>query len=164
MANILGKKALCDIAYGTPLSTKCVKLVPSLKTKRLTLSEITEEDAQVIMDLRNDPEVFTYFLNPHALELEEHLKWFHNTYEKDPDRFDWLGRDENGKVMRRKLYLRSFPLQKKFWAVQRPLQRSTRKTKSPFGSFKSLVLRRRSRKETFTPIRGRYDRISRRRK
>lgn len=99
MANILGKKALCDIAYGTPLSTKCVKLVPSLNTKRLILSEITEEDTQVIMDLRNDPEVFAYFLNPHALELEEHLKWFHNTYEKDPDRFDWLGRDENGKVV-----------------------------------------------------------------
>ena len=99
MSAILGKKALCDIAFGTPLSTKCVKLVPPLQTKRMELSEITEDDTETIMALRNDPEVFAYFLRPHALERDEHLNWFHNVYEKDPDRFDWLGRDENGNVI-----------------------------------------------------------------
>jgi pseudaminic acid synthase len=94
---IQGHAALTDIPYGTPVSMEQVKSVDAIKTERLILREIREEDAQEIAALRNHPDVFRYFTNPKTLTLEEHLHWFHDIYPYDPDRYDWVATDANGK-------------------------------------------------------------------
>ena len=51
-----------------------------IKTQRLILKEITEEDAEQIVFWRSNPNVYKYFRSPHELTLEEHIKWYEQTY------------------------------------------------------------------------------------
>ena len=69
-----------------------------LKTGRLRLREISEADAETIVALRSDPEIYRFFLNPHRISIEEHLNWYRSRYVFDADRYDWAGEDEQGAV------------------------------------------------------------------
>lgn len=62
----------------------------SVTTQRLLLRTIMREDASLIVHWRSDPDNYRYFLNPHALTMEEHLSWFDNRYSSDGNRWDWL--------------------------------------------------------------------------
>lgn len=69
-----------------------------IRTKRLYLREITEQDAQTIVEMRNDPQVYRFFRAPHAVTLEEHLHWYRMKYLMQADRFDWIAFLENQPV------------------------------------------------------------------
>ena len=96
---IQGSLALKDISRGTPISMEMVKLVSTIRTKRLMLREIEEQDANEIVSLRNNPDVYRYFTNPEPLTLEQHLSWYHNVYRYDPSRYDWIAIDQHGKCI-----------------------------------------------------------------
>lgn len=70
--------------------------VPILKTKRLILKNISEEDTEKIVLWRSDPEVYKFFVSPHVITKEEHLNWYKNKYLKDENRYDWMASDVNG--------------------------------------------------------------------
>lgn len=78
-------------------SNNIMKSLPTLKTERLTLKGITESDADTIVNLRSIPEVYRYFLNPHQITKEEHLRWYFGKYIQDNNRLDWIGIDSNQK-------------------------------------------------------------------
>lgn len=65
-------------------------MAPQLRTDRLFLDEITEQDTELIVTWRSDPEVYKYFLFPHLLKAEEHLKWFRDKYILDGNRLNWM--------------------------------------------------------------------------
>lgn len=69
---------------------KAMISAPELHTERLHLLDITENDADVIVKLRSDPNVYQYFVSPHKITLEEHLNWFRNIYIYDENRYDWI--------------------------------------------------------------------------
>lgn len=68
---------------------------PRLYTERLTLTDICEDYAPFIVKCRSDPKVYPFFVFPHKITLEEHLKWFHNTYVYDENRYDWIALYKN---------------------------------------------------------------------
>lgn len=61
-----------------------------LHTARLYLRQITKEDAQAIVELRSYPESYRFFRAPHCLTLEEHLRWYEESYCFDENRVDWI--------------------------------------------------------------------------
>ena len=61
-----------------------------MESERLFFREITEKDAKLIVGWRSDFETYRYFLNPHKITLEEHLKWYKNIYKKDENRVDYI--------------------------------------------------------------------------
>lgn len=63
---------------------------PAIQTERLLLREITSEDAQTIVELRNDPRVYRFFRSPHAITVPEHMQWYTGHYLADRNRCDWL--------------------------------------------------------------------------
>lgn len=65
-------------------------IVSNLSTERLSLREITERDAALIVKFRSDPEVYQYFLSPHPLTEEEHLNWFRTRYLSDDNCINWV--------------------------------------------------------------------------
>lgn len=67
-----------------------MKSVPVINTERLTLKEITAQNAPYIVKWRSDPEVYKYFINPHKITLEEHLSWFEDRYANNPNRYDFM--------------------------------------------------------------------------
>ncbi|WP_295089950.1 GNAT family N-acetyltransferase [Ruminococcus sp.] len=72
---------------------------PELYTERLVLKEITESDATYIVKLRANPNVYRYFVSPHKITMEEHLKWYRDKYIYDDSRFDWIACSEkNGPI------------------------------------------------------------------
>ena len=76
-----------------------MKIAPLLKTARLTLRGIEEEDTGFILKLRSDPEVFQYFVSPYKITEAEHIKWFRNSYLKNENRIDWVATDSLGKLV-----------------------------------------------------------------
>jgi ribosomal-protein-alanine N-acetyltransferase len=70
-----------------------MKKTYTLTTERLKLREIRAEDAEIIVRLRSDPEIYQCFLSPHKLTLEEHMRWYTTQYVFDEDRYDWIGED-----------------------------------------------------------------------
>ncbi len=74
-----------------------MKSVPILRTKRLILREIQEEDAGFVVELRSNPEVYQYFLSPHRVTIDEHLKWFKKHYLQDNNRIEWVAYDADVK-------------------------------------------------------------------
>ena len=98
-SEIEGKTALQDVSFGTPITSAIVKLVPKLITERLILKEITEADAKDIISLRNQEDVYRYFVHPHEITMDEHLKWFHESYQNNPNRFDWMAFEKDGSVV-----------------------------------------------------------------
>ena len=62
----------------------------TLKTERLTLRGIDGTDAAAIVLWRGDPAVYRYFLSPHKITEEEHLRWYRERYLPDEGRCDWM--------------------------------------------------------------------------
>ena len=67
-----------------------------IKTKRLILREITEEDTDFIVEVRSDESAYRFFKNPHKITKEEHLNWFRNIYPKNPLCTNYIAEDTNG--------------------------------------------------------------------
>lgn len=65
-----------------------------MESSRLFFREIEEDDAQFIVDVRSDPEVYRYFVDPHKITLEEHLNWFRNIYPHNDKRTDYIAVDK----------------------------------------------------------------------
>lgn len=63
---------------------------PELYTDRLKLVDMTEKDACFVVECRSDPDVYKYFVSPHKITIDEHLKWFRERYIYDENRFDWI--------------------------------------------------------------------------
>lgn len=68
--------------------------LPKLCTKRLYLRNISYKDAEIIVSWRSDPDVYRFFLNPHVISIEDHLKWYKNNYLMDNNRCDWIAYDK----------------------------------------------------------------------
>lgn len=71
-----------------------MKVVPVLKTERLVLRNIAEEDTKSIVGLRSNPNVYQYFVFPHRITEEEHLNWLKNNYLCNENRIDWIAFDD----------------------------------------------------------------------
>lgn len=69
------------------------KSVPELRTDRLLLRQITLQDAEKIVQWRNEPEVYNYCLSAHAITMDEHINWFQNRYLADKGRYDFIAED-----------------------------------------------------------------------
>lgn len=74
------------------------KKVSPIVTERLQLKEMTLDDAEKVVRLRGDPRVYQYFSSPHAITLEEHLKWFLGQYVSDESRYDWIAYLDNDAI------------------------------------------------------------------
>lgn len=70
-----------------------MKTVPVLKTARLYLRGIAEEDTHAIVALRSDPNVYKFFVLPHQITDKEHLTWYKNNYLYNDNRIDWIAFD-----------------------------------------------------------------------
>ena len=69
----------------------------AMATERMWLREIDETDGDCIVSLRSDEDVYRYFLNPVKLTIQDHLRWYKETYCNDRGRIDWIAvDDENG--------------------------------------------------------------------
>ncbi len=76
-----------------------MKKIPVLRTARLTLRGISEEDTQAIVSLRSEPNVYKFFISPHQITVEEHLAWYKNNYLFNEDRLDWIALDTNNNLV-----------------------------------------------------------------
>ena len=65
-----------------------------MESSRLFFREIEEDDSSFIVDVRSDPEVYRYFVDPHRITLEEHLNWFRNIYPQNDKRTDYIAVDK----------------------------------------------------------------------
>lgn len=65
-----------------------------MESSRLFFREIEEDDSAFIVDVRSDPEVYRYFVDPHRITLEEHLNWFRNIYPHNDKRTDYIAVDK----------------------------------------------------------------------
>lgn len=61
-----------------------------VKTERLALRGIEEGDGETIVKWRSNPAVYKYFSSPRPITLEEHRKWFRESYLCDANRMDWI--------------------------------------------------------------------------
>lgn len=66
------------------------KIEEAIKTNRIILREITEEDADEIVAMREDKEVYQYFTKPHKITKAEHISWFFDNYLNNDDRIDFV--------------------------------------------------------------------------
>ena len=65
-----------------------------MESPRLVFREIEEDDAAFIVDVRSEPDVYRYFVDPHRITLKEHLNWFHNIYPYNDRRTDYIALDK----------------------------------------------------------------------
>lgn len=65
-------------------------IIDPIETARLLLREISEEDAEQIVEWRSDPNVYKYFKSPHRLTLAEHLNWYYTDYLRNEKRIDLM--------------------------------------------------------------------------
>ena len=70
-----------------------MKTVPVLKTARLTMRGIAEEDTNAIVVMRSNPDVYRFFVSSHQITEEEHLNWYRNSYLFNKNRIDWIAFD-----------------------------------------------------------------------
>lgn len=61
-----------------------------VRTERLILREIRDDDTDFIVGLRSDPEVYQYFKHPHQLTAREHEKWYREVYLKNGHMIHWI--------------------------------------------------------------------------
>lgn len=73
--------------------------VPNLKTNRLILRNIKEEDAKSIVEWRSDPNIYCFFVSPHKITIEEHINWYKTEYLIDENRIDWMAVDNYGNLV-----------------------------------------------------------------
>ena len=76
-----------------------MKTVPVLKTARLTMRGIAEEDTNAIVVMRSNPDVYRFFVSPHQISEEEHLNWYRNGYLFDKNRIDWIAFDTTNNLI-----------------------------------------------------------------
>lgn len=69
--------------------------VTSIKTAHLFLRQIDETDAESIVSLRSEEEVYKFFFNPVKLTVFDHQFWYWNHYIHDTSRIDWVAVDDN---------------------------------------------------------------------
>ena len=62
----------------------------SFVTKHLLIREITINDTDFIVALREDPDVYKHFLNKRKITKDEHKNWFLNSYLNDMNRLDYI--------------------------------------------------------------------------
>ena len=68
--------------------------ITSIKTDRLWLRQIDETDAEAIVDIRSDKNVYKYFLNPVKISIDDHRRWYNEQYKNDDNRIDWIAVDD----------------------------------------------------------------------
>lgn len=61
-----------------------------IRTERLFLREIRDDDTDFIVELRSDPEVYRYFKHPHRLTAEEHEEWYRKVYLRNENIIHWI--------------------------------------------------------------------------
>lgn len=61
-----------------------------IQSERLSFRGINEIDAEEIIKWRSDPDVYRFFKSPHKITIEEHLRWYRNSYLSNQNRFDWI--------------------------------------------------------------------------
>jgi ribosomal-protein-alanine N-acetyltransferase len=76
-----------------------MKTVPVLKTARLTMRGIAEEDTNAIVVMRSNPDVYRFFVSPHQITEEEHLNWYRNSYLFNKNRIDWIAFDTTNNLI-----------------------------------------------------------------
>jgi len=54
-----------------------------LKTERLYLRPMSEEDAQFIVDMRNNSKILNSLFSYRMITVEEHLNWYKNNFNND---------------------------------------------------------------------------------
>ncbi len=64
--------------------------VETIQTDRLLFRGIHETDVNEIVLWRSDPTVYQYFKSPHKITVEEHIKWYNNSYLHNDNRYDWI--------------------------------------------------------------------------
>lgn len=69
-----------------------------IQTDRLCLDNITAEDAEFIVRLRSNPNVYKFFINPKEITISEHLDWYNNSYKYDNSRIDLIARRTDNKA------------------------------------------------------------------
>lgn len=71
-----------------------------IETERLVLREITEEDTNIIVEWRSNPEAYRFFKNPTPITIESHLNWYHSQYLEDSNRIDYIAieKDNGNKI------------------------------------------------------------------
>jgi len=62
----------------------------TIQTSRLLLRAIRSQDAERIVELRNNEEVYKFFKNPHKITVEGHLRWYEDRYKQDETRYDFV--------------------------------------------------------------------------
>ena len=65
-------------------------------SERLRFRGIAEEDAELIVEWRSNPENYRNFFNARPITLEEHLAWF-GRYLDDSSRYDFMVIDSDGR-------------------------------------------------------------------
>lgn len=66
-----------------------------MESERLQFREIELSDSDFIVNVRSNPEVYKYFINPHKVTLEEHLNWFQNIYSNNIQRTDYIAYEKS---------------------------------------------------------------------
>ena len=64
--------------------------ISDIETDRCFLKEIGIDDAEQIVNWRNDPEVYKYFKNPISIDINTHLNWLNNIYKFNDKRVDFI--------------------------------------------------------------------------
>ncbi len=68
------------------------------KTDRLILKDISLDDSNEIVNWRQNPNIYKYFLKPHKISLDEHINWFNKIYINDENRIDFILLFNNNKI------------------------------------------------------------------
>ncbi len=74
------------------------KLPSTWETERMIMREITESDTDFIVELRSDPEAYRYFLAPHPLQKQEHIRWYRGRYLRDDFQSSYIARSKSEKT------------------------------------------------------------------
>ena len=74
--------------------------IDGFESDRLVFREIMKSDSDFIVKLRADESVYCFFKNPHRITLDEHIKWYNDSYFQNNKRFDFiiLEKNTNNKV------------------------------------------------------------------
>lgn len=67
-----------------------MRISRTIRTERLILREIRDDDTDFIVRLRSDPEVYRYFKHPHQLSVEEHEGWYREVYLQNDNIVNWI--------------------------------------------------------------------------
>lgn len=67
-----------------------MKLEYSFKDDFFSYRTITEDDAEIIVRWRSNPEIIRYYCNTVPVSMESHLEWYRNKYLINDSRYDFL--------------------------------------------------------------------------